>query len=98
MKLLSTTLASACLVLSATGAAAGDMSRKDSMHKDGSMTAQQCKLRMETSKATPTPRDAEAMRIDKMCAEMGSQDAKSGDRGAAKDTELRKEETESLKK
>lgn len=91
MKLLTTALVSACLA-----ATAGSAIAANDTHKAGSMTAQECKAWMETSK--PTPRDAESARKDKACADvMNKKGVTKGD-AAAKDKDLVKEEPESLKK
>jgi hypothetical protein len=94
MKFITTTLVSACLAVAAGSAVAAN-----DMHKDGSMTAQECKAWMETSK--PTPKDAEAARKAKACDDVINNQAatKGSMKGdAVKDKDLVKEEPAAVKK
>jgi hypothetical protein len=95
MKLLTTALVSACLA-----AAAGSAVAANDMHKDGSMTAQECKAWMETSK--PTPKNEAEARKAKACNDVlnNSQPATKGSMkgDAAKDKDLVKEEPAAVKK
>lgn len=91
MKLLTTAFVSACLAAAAGNAvAAGDT------HKASSMTAQECKAWMETSK--PTPKDAETARKEKACMDVMNKKGAATKSDAPKDKDLVKEEPESLKK
>lgn len=94
MKLFTTTLVSACLAVAAGSAVAAN-----DMHKDGSMTAQECKAWMETSK--PTPKDEAAARKAKACNDViNNQATTSGSMKGepVKDKDLVKEEPAAVKK
>jgi hypothetical protein len=91
MKLLTTAIVSTCLCVAAGSAAAASDS-----HKASSMSAQECKAWMETSK--PTPKDAETARKEKACMDVMNKKGAATKSDAPKDKDLVKEETESLKK